>query len=70
MEALVVKIVSKDYRTAATVDSNGTRSGVRAVSLMSSVKVSYKQGPLSTVMTGNEARIPLQHHELLVVSWC
>lgn len=66
---IVVKIVSRDFRasqpctpTDALPDVNPIR-----VNLKPCLKVSYHKGRLFKILSGNEARVPLLHHQLRAV---
>lgn len=61
---MVLKIISKEYRagvpSTATANSTSTSSSM----LARGVKLSYVVGDVLTTLSGTEARVPLQYHEL------
>ena len=94
--AVVLKLVSRDYRTSVRASSRELNSAEKVegasengiftppeipaattansvtipqqVVLRECIKVSYRIGSLVEVVTGTEARIPVQWHELQLVS--
>jgi len=64
---IIIKLVSPDYRTSLpTTASSATTVETAALSLRLAdcVKVSYSVGAVVDTIAGNEARLPLQFHEL------
>jgi hypothetical protein len=68
---VVLKLMSKDYRTAvpgAADGSHDTTSASCVVTMQQSIKVSYAVGDVLTLWSGSEGRVPVQLHELQQVT--
>jgi hypothetical protein len=68
---VVLKLMSKDYRTAVPGTAEGSEantSAACAVTMQQSIKVSYAVGDVLTLWSGAEGRVPVQLHELQQVT--
>ena len=62
---IIIKLVSPDYRTSLpTTSSTAVKSTALSLCLVDCVKVSFSVGAVVDAIAGNEARLPLQFHEL------
>ena len=65
---VILKLVSPDYRISQPSASASTSTPVEtdplSVTLVDCIKVSFCVGPVMDILSGNEARLPLEYPDL------
>ena len=67
---VILKLVSPDYRISQPSASSSTpvETDALSVSLVDCIKVSFCVGPVVDILSGNEARLPLEYPDLRQVN--